>query len=661
MDDDTKVRLLIVRAVLYSQVNVCKGMMPTIRIMSYVKLFKTLLSALLLVFGISHSLVVMAGFLDMPEITETPMLRGKTMVQDLDIPDVRDRNPDPESGPRLAIKEFRIQGLVEYPELGITRAAINNMVDQIRRDLMKDDKILPLGYTQEEIGEVTDLLVDIEEESINRHVTTIELQRLVWLVREQRAKRGIHLGQIEAIADQITTFYRDRGFILAKAFIPKQEVRGGVVSLTLLLGVLGEVKVKNNQLYSTSAIHDVFDDVLTHPVTGDKVEERLFLINDYPGLTVDGYFESGYQVGDSKLNINVKQEDRFNSNVRIDNHGTEDAGLYRTYADIQINNPLGLADQLHLSTLVTTSPANTTYWRVRYETKLFSPRLKGLVSSSSNQYVVDKSLASSSLKIEGEVRQNKVASRYIFKRSRISNYNIELAYEEITSDLSINFLDEKVSNTILSFNFDKLNEKSKILHQGSIKFTKGEYEQQQVGRNSNEYNVYNLDYTFLTFAKVPFFDANSRLIIRSNAQYSDETNLSSIVRFQLGGPTRARAYSPNLFSADDAFYLGIDWVFNSPGFMDVTVFDSLNLKEFIKPFVFLDVAYGKQQAISEVATAKSVDANVSNWGIGLQFSQGVKFSGNLMLAVPIEAHANDDTVMPADPGKRIVFDFQYSF
>ncbi len=612
----------------------------------------------------SHS--AMAGFLDMPDITETPMLRGKTMVQDLDIPHVRDRNPDPESGPRLSVREFRVQGLVEYPELGVTRDAINRMVNHIRRDLMGDDKLLPQGYTIKEIGEVTDLLVEIEDQTRNRHVTSIELQRLVWLVREQREKRGIHLGQIEAIADQITGFYRDRGFILAKAFIPKQEVREGIVTLTLLLGVLGEIKVLGNDLYSASSIRQVFDDMLTLPVFNEQIEERLYLINDYPGLIVDGYFVSGYQVGDSKLNINVKQEDRFNSNLRLDNHGTEDTGLYRTYADFQINNLFGIADRLHLSALVTTSPSNTTYWRALYETNLFSPRWKGSISSSSNQYVVDQSLTTADLNIEGKVRQNKVATKYQFKRARINNSHVELGYEQVISDISINksssnFLDEKVNNTMLSFNFDSLNEKRKILHQGSIKYTTGEYDYGQGYRNSREYDFYNLDYTFLTFVKVPFSGANSRLIIRTNAQYSDNTNLSSIVRFQLGGSNKARAYSSSLFSADDAFYIGTDWVFNSPDFMDVTVFEHINLKAFIKPFVFLDYAYGKQQAIADVRDSRSVDANISNWGIGLQFSQGQKFNGNLMLAVPIDANANDDAVMPKEPGNRVIFDFQYSF
>jgi len=121
------------------------------------------------------SFPVSAGFLDMPEIIESPELEKKSMLRDIDIPGVKDRNPDPTAGPRLAVKEFRIQGLVEYPELGITRKEINKLVEKIRFDLMAEDKLLDSGYTLDELGGLSDLLVDIEEDTVKRHVTPIEV------------------------------------------------------------------------------------------------------------------------------------------------------------------------------------------------------------------------------------------------------------------------------------------------------------------------------------------------------------------------------------------------------------------------------------------------------------------------------------------------------
>src|SRR5690606_22466837 len=125
-----------------------------------------------------------------------------------------------------------------------------------------------------------------------------------------------------------------------KAYIPEQHVRDGVVNLTLLLGELGEINVQNNKRYSTKTIQNVFNNDLAEPVTNDRIEEKLYLINDLPGLSAQGYFEPGSQVGDTKLNVNVTSERWYDVNVRLDNHGSDRSGEYRLYTDFFLNNPL---------------------------------------------------------------------------------------------------------------------------------------------------------------------------------------------------------------------------------------------------------------------------------------------------------------------------------
>ena len=120
-----------------------------------------------------------ADFLEMPEIKQTPELRTKSLLRDMDIPALKFRSPDPTEGPRLAVSEFRIQGLVEYPKMGITREALKTLSERIRFDLMGDGKLLESGYTIEELGEVSELLGNIEEESSGRHVEPVDVQRLV--------------------------------------------------------------------------------------------------------------------------------------------------------------------------------------------------------------------------------------------------------------------------------------------------------------------------------------------------------------------------------------------------------------------------------------------------------------------------------------------------
>ena len=622
--------------------------------------FKILISFMLLNVA---SFSAFAGFLDMPDITESPQLERKSMLRDLDIPGVKDRNPDPTAGPRLAVKEFRVQGLVEYPELGITREAINKLVEKIRFDLMDEGKLLDSGYTLDELGGLSDLLVDIEDKTKERHVTPVEVQQLVWLIRDQRRKRGITLGQIESISDRITNFYRERGFILAKAYIPKQQVRDGIVTLTLLLGMLGEVSVSNNTIYSDTSISSVFDGMLTKPVTSAAVEQNLYLINDYPGVSVSGFFEPGYQVGDTKLNINVTKEEKYNYDIRIDNHGTTDTGLYRLFADAQVNNLLGLSDYLNLSLLTATSPNNTNYYKIDYNVKLFSPRLFLNLGSSTNQFIVDQQ--TSSLNLHGVVTNNEISTIYKINRSRIKNNSVELRYQTLASDLQLgdlpdigNALDEKINTTSLTYKFDFLQEKSKKLHQGNLTYTSGKYEYGDTADTGKNFNYLTFDYSLLTFLGIPFTNSTARLIFRAGGQYSGKY-LSSLAKYSLTGASRARAYSSNVYSADDAFFGSVDLIFNSPDIFDFTLFGNSNFKEITKPYIFIDYSNGIQRAVN--SGKSDVKGELVDAGVGLKFNYLGKMQGNLNFAFPVSSKFSDPAIVIKEQGMKVVFDFQYKF
>lgn len=608
-----------------------------------------------------------AGFFEMPEITEMPQFERKSLLKDLDIPSVRDRDPDPESGPRLNIEKFKLEGIVEYPELGITKNDIDTLIEGIRFDLMEEYKVEESGFTKSELEEVSDLIVEIEEETLDRHVSELEVQRLVWLVREQRSRRGVTLGQIETVADRITQFYRERGFILAKAYIPQQQVRDGIVTLTLLLGTLGEVEVHGSSLYSSEKLTSVFDDMLTQPVTSAAVEENLYLINDFPGIISTGFFQPGSQVGDTKLNINVGQEKKYDASLRLDNHGSEQTGENRLYGEFFWLNPFGNADQLQFAALYAFNPNNTTFYQFRYSTHLFSPRFTLGFGASNNDFVLGpgNSETINNLGIFGETIQSDVTATYSFKRSRTASYYGELISDNIESQTRLGnvggandpSLDDIVSNLTFKFRYDVLNEESKILHQGDFDLISGRFDQGAEQGQDVNYGILRSNYSLLTFWKIPFFDANSRIIYRLSMQFAD-TGLSSINQFSLAGPSRVRGYPANQFSADNAIYTGVDWIFNSPQMFDMTI-GSANLKDILKPIIFLDVAYGEVKSL--VDGVDDDTGQLSSAGFGFQFSHKNQLNGNLQFAFPLKDNFSSPDIFVPDDGARLVFDFQYSF
>lgn len=610
-------------------------------------------------------IIVQAGILEMPETTEAPQFERKSLLLDLDIPGVKDRDPDPESGPHLNVKEFRIQGLTEFPEQGITREQIITQVEAIRFDMMGEGKLLSSGYTIDELGKVSDLIAEIEEETKEQHVGPLEVQKLVFLIREQRRQRGITLGMIETVANTITRYYREHGFILAKAYIPQQQVRDGVVTLTVLLGELGEVEVKNNKRYKAKTIQRVFDGDLAKPVTNDGVEEKLFLVNDFPGLSVQGYFEPGSQVGDTKLNVNVASEQWYDATERVDNHGSERSGKYRAYTDFLLHNPFRLGDQLELGLLGTFAPQNSTYGSLRYSLPILSPKVKFSVGASTNDFVLGRDAKGNSLSdltSEGESKVFDVGVKYQLKRGRVKNHAIGLKVSKIESTINANggnsLQDNTLQNIELSYDFDLLNDAKRILQQGNVTLVSSHLiEGAAEDQNTNPY-ILNIDYSRLSFLKIPFTAIESKLVLHFAGQYSGDS-LASSNQFSIAGPTRARGFSVNEFYADDAAFLSADLIFKGPSLGDLKLAGE-SFSNLFQPFVFVDTSYGYANVIQN--TYSVTDETLIDAGVGFKFNYKESVRGSLNFAFPISATgtALAGTTGP-DTGMNLYFDFQVGF
>ena len=608
------------------------------------------------------------NFLEMPELNDVPELEERSMLLDLDIPPVIARDPDPAAGPRLNVKEFRIQGIFDFPEYGISKEEVIERVEAIRFDLMEEEKLLDSGYTENELAEVSDLMAEIEEETKESHVTPLDVQRLVFLIREQRRSRGITLGMIESVADTITQYYRERGFILAKAYIPKQHVRDGIVNLTLMVGELGEIEVENNKLYRSSAIRRIFSSSIGKPVTYQRVEQDLYLMNDLPGFTGQGFFQPGTQVGDTRITVTASREKRFAAATRLDNHGSNKTGEYRAFIDLALNNPLGLGDSLGVSFLKTISPSNSDYYSLRYSTMLLNPRYRANIGYSLNDFVTGSGNTTEDaggFDIFGESKVLDAGFSYIWKRSRKFNASFNLSYGDIETELAIPLSENNpfLVNTLVDyyafgFSMDRLREKTRSLHIINAQFKKDNVEDTL---NFTEFDkepiIFTGDYTRFAFIKHPLSNTPARLITKFGFHYAGEPS-TTVSQFALSGPKRTRGFNLNRYFADDGAYTNVDVVFDSK-LLNGARFLGERIKGAFQPYIFFDAAWGVEREVSVGAGEfADLEATLANVGLGVKFSHRA-LKANLSLAAPIVE--NFETEVEDADSVNLFFDLQYSF
>src|SRR5690606_25928827 len=100
-------------------------------------------------------------------------------------------------------------------------------------------------------------------------------------------------------------------------------------------------------------------------------------------------------------------------------------------------------------------------------------------------------------------------------------------------------LQSVLQNFELTYEFDLLNEKSRVLHQGNITLVSSTSIESSLEEQMKNPTIATMDYSRLSFIRTPFLDSESKIVYRFSGQYAG-TRLESVNQYSLAGPTRAR-------------------------------------------------------------------------------------------------------------------------
>ncbi len=132
----------------------------------------------------------------------------------------------------------------------------------------------------------------------------------------------LNLSQLHAAAARIGDFYREKGYVLARAFLPAQEIQDGTVRIEVLEGRYGRI-----ELHNTSR---TLDRVLLRPlsalerdtaVQGSELERALLLLSDIPGLQAKGTLLPGQAQGTTDLRVEARPGPLVGGRLEADNYG----------------------------------------------------------------------------------------------------------------------------------------------------------------------------------------------------------------------------------------------------------------------------------------------------------------------------------------------------
>jgi hemolysin activation/secretion protein len=202
--------------------------------------------------------------------------------------------------------------------------------------------------------------------------------------------RNLTLGEIYAAADQITTLYRTRGYIVAKAYVPAQDARGGMLRIKLVPGQYGAIAINNESLVRNDYLQGVIDRALGGSPLIHKaaLERAMLLISDLPGAAMPRVATGpGREPETSDFTFGVPEGRRLDGYLVGDNFGSPYTGRDRVSGALSLNSPLGYGDRLYAFGIVSES-TNLVNGRVAYSFPLGYDGLRGEIGAFRTTYVL---------------------------------------------------------------------------------------------------------------------------------------------------------------------------------------------------------------------------------------------------------------------------------
>ncbi|WP_244168993.1 ShlB/FhaC/HecB family hemolysin secretion/activation protein [Pseudomonas saponiphila] len=374
----------------------------------------------------------------------------------------------------------------------------------------------------------------------------------------------LDLGGLRDAAQRITAHYQQQGYLLARAFLPAQEIEGGVVRIEVMEGRYGRVELSNQSRARDGVLRAplaALDSGLA--VNSADLERSLLLLNDLPGVRAKGTLRAGQAAGTSDLLVEAQPGPWASGSLEADNFGGYHTGEYRLGGSFNLNNPLGLGDQINLRLLG--SDRDQRYWRSAYQLPVgpWSTRVGAAYSHMS--YELNRKRVKK-LQMNGQASVQSVFLAQPILRGRTFDLSAQLQYEnkQLRDDIDLFELSKRKHIELWTLSLGG-NRQDRFLgggynqfslSYGSGRLTFDDAFEQRMDRYTAATGG-GFAKTNLQVARLQRLGDRFQLYVQVNAQWTS-ANLDSSEKMGLGGPYGVRAYPLSAGIGDQGWQAGLE-------------------------------------------------------------------------------------------------------
>ncbi len=438
--------------------------------------------------------------------------------------------------------------------------------------------------------------------------------------------------QIQAITNQITSYLRASGHLLAQAYLPEQDITEGNIQINIYEGHLEKNQQGQNIVINTAdevrldkqLIEDRLANVINgERLQGEQLERALLLLNDLPGIDASASLEKGKQAGGSQMTVDVEEDSAIKANFVIDNYGNRYVGAWRGHLNGELNDAFGLGDQL---TIGGTGSESLGQGRASYTLPVGNNGLEANINYSYLSYEIGREFQQ--LKNQGMSQFVGGGLRYPLIRSR--QFSLWGATDYVHKNLRNNNLQEITNDRYVDNGAISLNAQSFDYFLGggytqySYRTTLGQVDLSSVQADQSADRVTAKTVGFyskhnFSLARLQKLGENFGLYFSANGQLAGK-NLTSAEQFILGGPSGVRAYPLGEGVGDSGWVANVELRYDLPYRTDIAQVQLVG---------FFDVGHIKQNeqvwknSVTNATGRNQYSLSGSGVGINVGFSENL--------------------------------------
>lgn len=179
----------------------------------------------------------------------------------------------------------------------------------------------------------------------------------------------LSFAQLQRAAQLLIGYHADKGY-LVRVLLPPQDVKDGIVSLRVIEGRRGEVRVnKKGERLDAERVRRFIDERLAagEPMRLRVLAEAAEILNEQPGIDVFSEVAQGKAESEVDVIISATETPLWGFNLNASNHGTRGTGEAELGGSVTLSNPTGSFD---LASVLVSASEGSTFGRADYSIAL---------------------------------------------------------------------------------------------------------------------------------------------------------------------------------------------------------------------------------------------------------------------------------------------------